>query len=216
MYRRCFSSALWTSAFDSSSIKASPLRLPSLFKRKCMPFSPFRILQPRNQGTHDTETDATASNAGVFQLRLKNEYSVYSAFPQRCKTVSWNKGYETPVSSLSFKTQHGEAHLVSISFHSCIAVKFLSLCCWKLLVSEVLDTWNKYFSLSVTLCLLYFLSPQNVNWLDLAQQVIKPCKNSDLTICDYSVRIHANITVWKDQSCTGLLVGLQKQHWSCN
>lgn len=119
---------------------------------------------------------------------------------------------ETPVSNLSFKTQHGEAHLVSISFHSCITVKFLSLCCWKLLVSEVPDTWNKYSSLSVTLCLLYFLSPQNVNCLDLAQQVIKPFKNLNLTICDYSVRIHPNITVWRDQSCTGLSAGLQKQH----
>lgn len=48
MYMRCFSKAFCTSCSDSISIKASPLRFPSLFKRKCIPFSPLRILQSKS------------------------------------------------------------------------------------------------------------------------------------------------------------------------
>lgn len=56
MYMRCFSKAFCTSCSDSISIKASPLRFPSLFKRKCIPFSPLRILQSKSMWAKSIKT----------------------------------------------------------------------------------------------------------------------------------------------------------------
>jgi hypothetical protein len=73
MYIRCFSKAFCTSCSDSISIKASPLRFPSLFRRKCIPFSLFRILQSKNIWLKSLNTEGKALSQFYTSQQCRNQ-----------------------------------------------------------------------------------------------------------------------------------------------